>query len=122
MKKGFVSKAVYIPETFVPTWEKFMTICKRDRTENNQSSGSKHIRDFIEEYVRLHEPGNPQQRIDIISKLERPYRAHGCFDCGTKKVVVETRVNGVSVRLCEKDFRKRKNSLNGWKYLDEKTC
>jgi len=119
MRKRFIAKTVYVPEDFEPTWTKFMTICHRDRTENNQSSGSLKIREFIDEFVRLHEPGNPQQRMDTIIDLGKPYRARGCLDCGARKVTVETQLNGVTVRLCEKDFLKRKQKLKGWRRLEK---
>ena len=39
------------------------------------SSLSKFIIEKFEEYYRLHEPGNPQQRLDTIMKLGKAYHA-----------------------------------------------
>lgn len=39
------------------TWRKFVEICKR---ETGYPSASEKIRDFVTNYVKVHEPGNPQ--------------------------------------------------------------
>jgi hypothetical protein len=104
----------YLGTPYKGVWQDFRRICSTEGT-----SASNKLTDYIVDYVRLHEPGNPQQRIDIISQLEKPYRSHGCLDCGNKKVMVETRVNGITVRLCDEHFKKRKHKLQGWRRLEK---
>jgi len=50
--------ALYVPETFLPIWEKFKLIAKREGL-----TVSALFRRIIENYVRLHDPGNPQRPI-----------------------------------------------------------
>ena len=68
---------IYIPEEFKSQWKKFVEICKRD----NSSAGEK-IRDYVATFVRLHDPGNPQQLIVTFLKGEKAYVAPKCFVCG----------------------------------------
>jgi len=49
----------YFPRSFLPVLEAFKRICGRER-----ESASKKIRDWIANYVRIHEPGNPQWSMD----------------------------------------------------------
>jgi len=51
-------KAIYIPPEIEHTWKKFKEICQREGT-----GPSEKIREYIVEYVRIHEPGNPQVQI-----------------------------------------------------------
>jgi len=55
-------------------------------------SFSEFLWDAVESYVRLHEPGNPQQRLDVIMKLGKAYHAPnpicGFKDCLRDVVVV----------------------------------
>lgn len=106
----------YGDQDFKPRWEKFLKICEREETSDAKSSASKHIRDFVEEYVMLHEPGNPQQRFDVLAKLGKAYRANACLDCGAKPTH-EVTINGVKAFACRTHFIKRRSSLNGWKEL-----
>ena len=48
----------YAPETFRATWKKFQELIKRDG-----GSPSAELRIWIEQYVRGHDPGNPQRPI-----------------------------------------------------------
>jgi len=48
-------RGFYCPDGLVPTVETFQKICQREGT-----SMSEKILDFISNYVRIHEPGNPQ--------------------------------------------------------------
>ena len=58
----------YCPDSFQPTWEAFKKICQREG-----ESMSDKIRDFIENYVRIHEPGNPQWTMERFSeKSQKP--------------------------------------------------
>jgi len=71
-------RRIYVPAEFEPTMETLKEILKR---EGRSISGW--IRDNADQYVRLHEPGNPQQRLDTILKLGKAYHAPGPI-CGFK--------------------------------------
>jgi hypothetical protein len=92
-------------------WPEFKTICARE-----ESSASEKLRDMIDEYVRLHAAGNPQSRLDVIMKLDKPYRAGVCLDCGDK-AKYETWINGVKVFLCALHFNKRRMKLQGYREI-----
>ena len=49
--------------------------------EREGKSVSQWILDNAESYVRLHEPGNPQQTLTYIIKNGKPYRARTPSDC-----------------------------------------
>jgi len=68
----------YVPESFERIIEKMEKILKREG-----SNLSKWIRQNIEEYVRRHEPGNPQQRIERYKDGDaKPFiSAKGCAYC-----------------------------------------
>jgi len=51
----------YFPREFERLWETLDEIAKREGR-----SRSKILRECVEEYVRLHELGNPQTRLDVI--------------------------------------------------------
>ena len=70
MKKRRDIRNFYVNEDFIPFYEKYIEIMKREN-----SSVSEGIRDLIKSYVRLHEPGNPQQRLDVILIDKKAYRA-----------------------------------------------
>jgi len=57
------TRTLYIPELFLPVWTKFIEICDREG-----SSGSEKIREYVRDYVREHEPGNPQRLLDPVLK------------------------------------------------------
>jgi len=50
------------PDDFIYTWKKFISIAKREG-----KSASNVLRDFVHEYVDVHDPGNPQLRITSFS-------------------------------------------------------
>jgi len=81
-------KRFYVPQYFQPKMKLLEAILKREGV-----TLSAWIRRQTEEYVRLHEPGNPQQRIDTIMKLGKAYRAVPLCSCGRKgsRRVVTTR-------------------------------
>jgi hypothetical protein len=93
---------IYIPEGFREVWDKFLEICRREG-----SSGSDKIRDLITEYVRAHEPGNPQTRLDLI--LERggpPSQPPSCSYCAKEARYVGYLKDGLftparPIYLCE---------------------
>lgn len=54
---------IYLREAFIPTWETFKKICKREGKNINQ-----HILEFVFEYVERHKDGNPQTILDFASE------------------------------------------------------
>ena len=101
---------LYIPKTekefLIPKAQKIMA--REGRTLSNW---------FLEElqrYVTVHDPGNPQQRIDTILELGKPYNANGCMECG-KKPFVLANSGKKRVLLCKTHFEKLKRKLQGWK-------
>ena len=100
MQKRRDIRNIYIDEDFAPVWDKFKKIMEREG-----SSVSKHLREHIANYVRLHEPGNPQQRLDTIVKIGSCYRVNGCSvpTCGEAGEYVVFK-NGVRVLYCERHF------------------
>ena len=82
------SRRFYIPQHLEITFTRLEAILKREG-----SSVSRWIQRNAVDYVRLHEPGNPQQRIDTIIKLGKAYRAVPLCSCGLKATrrVVTTR-------------------------------
>jgi hypothetical protein len=90
--KGKFSKVtLYVPVTKQLLVTNIKTILKREG-----SSVSRFVMDKFEEYYRLHEPGNPQQRLDIILKLGKAYHAPKPI-CGFKDCLRD--VAGVGVFL-----------------------
>jgi hypothetical protein len=85
-------------------------IFAREAVSAKRSSLSHFFVEKMEEYHRLHEPGNPQQRLDVILKTGKAYyapgpvcRARDCFRnvakvLNWKKSKTETE----QVGLCEK--------------------
>jgi hypothetical protein len=60
----------YIPSEYQLLFKKLQDILQREG-----SNLSEWIRSQAEPYVRLHEPGNPQQRLDIILINKESYKA-----------------------------------------------
>jgi len=50
------------PDDFIHTWKKFQSIAKREGKFSSEI-----LRNFIFEYVDIHDPGNPQLRITSFS-------------------------------------------------------
>ena len=78
---------------YIPQYFQTKMILLEDILQREGISLSAWFRRQAEEYVRLHEPGNPQQRIDTIIKLGKAYRAVPLCECGVKATrrVVTTR-------------------------------
>jgi hypothetical protein len=93
------------------------TILKREH-----SNFSQWVRDQTESYVRLHEPGNPQQRIDIILKIGKAYHAPSKI-CGFKDCMRDA--IGAAIFLprnetygyCHKHLKEIKENCQVWKVL-----
>jgi len=86
----------YVPENFQETLKKMEAILKREG-----SSLSKWIRQQIGEYVRVHEPGNPQQTMRRYAEVGKPYVAMGkCVYCPRPAVTTGVYRDGREYRLC----------------------
>jgi len=103
------TKTFYITPGRIETYQKLEEILKREA-----KSFSDWIFPYAEEYVRLHEPGNPQQRIDVIAELGKPYRANACFECGAKPKFKMIYSEKEVVLLCGECFDKLKKRAIGW--------
>ena len=88
----------YVPSKFENTFDMLQTILKREH-----SNFSQWVRDQTESYVRLHEPGNPQQRLDTILKIGKAYHAPG------KICEVRDCCRDVTMILLWHDFKTKEN-------------
>ena len=117
-KKRKKERRFYIPQSFEFTFGTFLEILHREGC-----SLSKWLREEIESYVRLHEPGNPQQRLDIIMKLGKAYHAPskicGFKDCLRDAVAVGLFIpNNKVYALCQKHLGDAKDQRSMWKILN----
>ena len=109
----------YVPEASEDTIYDLKAILKREG-----SSLSKWIRDNAEHYVRLHEPGNPQQRLDTILKLGKAYHADGPI-CGFKDCLRNAIAVGVflpdkkTLHLCTIHLRAVQDDHRNWNILQD---
>lgn len=69
---------IYINKHRRGIYESLQEILKRDG-----KSFSSWVLDYAQDYVRLHEPGNPQQRLDTILKIGKAYHSPSKI-CGFK--------------------------------------
>ena len=94
-------------------WKEAKEIARREG-----KSVSLLIREFLEQYVRLHEPGNPQQRLDTIIKLGKKYVAPKICefkDCYRNAVAVATFLNhNKDYFVCDRHLKEIENYAN-WK-------
>lgn len=84
----------YIPNDFEITFQKLLGILKREN-----KSVSKWIRENAENYVRLHEPGNPQQTLTRILKHGSAYKAPLQCPCG-RLAEYEFNAENVHMKVC----------------------
>jgi hypothetical protein len=92
-------------------WQEFKEIGKREGKPISQL-----FREFVEQYVQLHEPGNPQQRLDTIVRLGKKYvspKLCGFKNCMRDAVAVGTYKSQV-YPLCENHLRLVSDALE-WK-------
>jgi hypothetical protein len=92
-------------------WKEVKEIAKREG-----KSVSQLIREFLESYARLHEPGNPQQRLDTVIRLGKKYVAPKVCDfqnCLRDAVAVGT-YHGEEYNLCQVHLKLLKDSPD-WK-------
>ena len=102
---------VYLKETNRPYYLNLIDILNRENL-----SFSDWIWEQVSKYVNLHHPGNPQQCIDTILALGKPYNANGCLECGKKPTWLAT-YKKKQVLLCNIHFDRLKGKLSGWKQL-----
>ena len=112
-KKKPRERRFYVPDVFEFDFKKMEKILAREG-----KSLSQWIREQVCSYVRLHEPGNPQQSLDTIFELGRAYRANECLECGKKPFVLAS-VGKKSKLLCKLHFEKFRPRLTNWRYLEE---
>ena len=119
-RKGKRERRFYVPKSFEAVFEKLETILKREG-----SNLSKWARQQAADYVRLHEPGNPQQPIEryLREKDAKPYVAP------RKCAIVECPNNAVGTAIfkpdktewafCKYHLREKEFQPN-WKVTDKK--
>ena len=87
MRKRADIRNFYVNDMFVPTWDEFIKICRREG-----ESASEKIRDFVTRYVEVHGHGNPQMLLSSFAEkqgvgwckwVER--KRGNQFYCGLKK-------------------------------------
>ena len=110
MKNTYCDKlTIYLDEETKKLIPKAKEIFSREN-----SSISEWFRKTLTEYVKLHEPGNPQQRLDTIMDLGKPYNAHKCNMCDARPAF-QCFVGKNPVLLCETHFESQRKRLSGWK-------
>jgi len=109
-------KRFYHPEDFEPTMKKMDKILWREG-----KSLSLWIREQIREYVRLHEPGNPQQLMERYQNHDGPYYAGGpCSFVGCSLDASWIgEYKGEKHYVCARHRRKsgKSRSWSGWREL-----
>ena len=110
-KRKRKERRFYVPWQFEFDFEKMEKILAREG-----KTFSKWIREEVTHYVMLHDLGNPQQRIDTIMELGKPYIAGQCGDCNDK-AMYEAVLGTKKVFLCSFHFSRKKHKLTGWKEL-----
>ena len=108
---------LYIPEASRLLVDNARGVLKREG-----KNLSNFLIDQLESYYRLHEPGNPQQRLDTILRLGKAYHAPsricGFKDCMRDSVTVGVFLqNGKEYGLCEKHLAEAKDCPRSWKFL-----
>jgi hypothetical protein len=92
-------------------WKEAKETAKREGKTMSQL-----IREFLEQYVQLHEPGNPQQRLDTIVRLGKKYVSPKV--CGFKNCMRDAVALGIykgqHYPLCENHLRLVSDALE-WK-------
>jgi hypothetical protein len=102
---------MYLKQEDLETWKTLRDIAQREGRSIAQI-----VREQVETYVRLHEPGNPQQRLDTIVRLGKKYVAPKVCDfknCLRDAVAVGT-YHGEEYNLCQLHLKLLKDSLD-WK-------
>ena len=102
---------MYLKREDLETWKILKDIAKREGRSVAQV-----VREQVESYVRLHEPGNPQQRLDTVIRLGKKYVAPkvcGFKDCLRDAVAIGV-YQGEEYALC-KNHLNQIGGLPNWK-------
>ena len=108
-------RSIYVPDELQIVWVKFQEIAKREgRTVSEM------VVEYICDYVRHHELGNPQQTLTYLLEHEKPYRAnaHKCY-CGEKAEYEVLSLEKKQFYLCESHFIQNRDArlLRKWRKL-----
>ncbi len=90
---------MYLKDDEVLIWEKLSKIA-----ETEARPVAEIVRTQIHEYVRLHEPGNPQQRLDTIAQIGHAYRANSCCICSKPAEVQAFTRKGLNLLYCRECY------------------
>jgi len=110
---------LYIPETSRLLIDNARGVLRREG-----KSISNFLVEQLEAYYRLHEPGNPQQRLDTILKLGKAYHAP-CRICGFKDCLRDSvavglfKPNMTEYALCKLHYAEAGMSSGLWQILVE---
>jgi len=94
-----------------------------DILDRENKSFSDFVFEHVASYVRLHEPGNPQQRLDTIIRLGKSYHAPtkicGFKDCKRVAVAVGLfKPNQKEYALCSRHLAEAKENRPSWTMLN----
>ena len=95
-------KRFYVPPEWEETLEKLDEILRRE----GKRTFSDWVREQISIYVRAHEPGNPQQRLDTVMRIGHAYRAESCCVCAKPADYQAFTKEGLSLLYCWECFEK----------------
>lgn len=94
-------------QIYIPPLKKGLVDKTKKLLEKEGSSLSQFLLSKIEEYYRLHEPGNPQQRLDTIAAIGHAYRAESCCVCGKQAEVQAFTEKGLNLLYCRECYEKK---------------
>jgi len=109
-------KVPWILHVYVPVEKQRLVERAKEVARREGSSLSKLILAYLEEYVRRHEGGNPQTRLDRILSGSEP-AAKTCAMCRNPAAILGYR-GGVQVRLCRDHFHRLRHTLKGYRVLN----
>jgi len=89
-----------------PQWEKILDELEKILKREGKSLSS-WIRENAVSYVELHRPGNPQQRLDIISEVGHAYRAESCCICAKTAEVQAFTKRGLNLLYCRECYEEK---------------
>ena len=112
---AYIVRSFSVPQDKTTLWEKFERIALREIKAKVVRSKSELILKIIEEYVRHHEEGNPQLRLDKMLQLKITKECH-CGEVASHEVWAK---NGWHGFLCQHDFTRDRDAglLKRWRKL-----
>jgi len=88
---------------YVPPVKKDMVKKGKEILKREGKTLSQWFLEQLEQYVNLHSPGNPQQRLDVIVKSGKPYTApKTCKFCNKPPITWAIHVSGREYPVCQK--------------------